>query len=89
MAYTSPSTAENQNESVKVKAKAPTIALAKMALALLFVISPPVNFFASIVIDQNKNKIVKLLDKADIRLIIYATKAVLPKANKLKKRPNN
>ena len=83
IAYTSPSTAENQNESEKVYAKAP--------------IRPPNNmenfenkdmflsffsccniFLLSRVIIQNKNAIVNALHNADMKFIIHATLAVLP-----------
>jgi len=46
-------------------------------------------FFARAVIVQNKNSIVKLLDKADIIFIISATLEVSPNANKEKNLPRS
>ena len=64
MAYTSPSTAENQNVSVNVKVNEPIREAPSMANICPKVISSPsftTNLRARWVMDQKKNRIVKKL----------------------------
>ena len=88
MAYTSASTALNQKLSEKQKASAPITALPKNAKASL-VVSIALkagNFLSRRVKVQNKNRIVKALEKTDIK---FTSKAICsgPLANKEKKAP--
>ena len=80
-AKTMVSTAENQKVSVKVKASAPTSPAPKTCNCFARSAStlPPTSFFASAVIVQNKNIMVAPLANADIKLVQYATLALLPK----------
>ena len=91
IAYTSPSTAENQNESLNVYAKAPTNPAPKTAYIFPFVNSPvfSASLRANAVIVQNKKRMVNALQRPDTALIIIPTLLVSPKANKLKKFPIN
>src|SRR4026207_1148825 len=77
IAYTSPSTAENQNESAKPLANAPTIPAPINTIISAVLISSslfPIIFLPSAVTVQNKNKLVnaddiparKLTDKATL-----------------------
>ena len=74
MAYTSPSTAENQNESEKVKARAPTSPLPITAYKPAFVNSPErrANFLAKAVIVQKRKRMVKELQSDDMTFTIIA-----------------
>src|ERR1044072_2593419 len=76
IAYTSPSTAENQNESEKQYASAPTTPLPKMANILPSVNScwlAAINFFPKRVMDQYIKSMVAALARADIQLTAAAT----------------
>ena len=93
IAYTSPSTAENQNESVKVYVKAPTTPAARIEIILNLSFFDS-SFFTSIlfpnaVIVQKRNKIVNELQRADITLTATATWLVAGSANNEKILPNN
>ena len=83
------STAENQKESEKVNAIDPTNAAAKMLHILVLVISPSFAMIlrASMVMVQNRKRMVKLLERLSMALISRATLAVFPKANRAKMRP--
>jgi hypothetical protein len=76
IAYTSPSTAENQNESVKVYDNEPIIPLPKIAIICPF--DNILDFFKAIffdrsVIDQNINNIEAELERAETLFIHTAT----------------
>ena len=85
--YTSPSTAENQNESENVYAKAPTNPAPITENNWPFESTLPKIFLPKAVIVQNRNRIVKALQVADNKFIIYATLVTSPKAKFEKKFP--
>ena len=92
MAYTSPSTAENQNESENVYAKPPMIPLPKTAQIFPVSVGFPKGetiFLARRVILQNKNKMVNELHKPLITLTHIAALAGSPKESIDKKRAIN
>src|ERR1044072_8626606 len=75
MAYTSPSTALYQKESQKVYARAPTTPAAMIVNSCCLVMGPvflTMILRAKCVIDQNRNKIVKPLASAFIKLTASA-----------------
>ena len=76
VAYTSPSTAENQNESEKVNANSPTKPVPIMEIISEVEIlssDETIIFFARWVIVQKRNNMVKALAKADKAFAIKAT----------------
>ena len=89
IAYTSPSTAENQKESVNVYVNAPT--MAENSIKKSFVLSEQFNFnlLQNPEIVQKRNKIVNELHKAESIFIDTATWLVAGSANNEKTRPNN
>ena len=91
MAYTSPSTAENQKESEKVYVNAPTNPLPKMAYILFFSFSSLLAniFLPKAVMVQKRNKMVKELQSADIIFTATATSLVAGLANRVKILPNS
>lgn len=92
VAYTSPSTAENQNESLKVNANAPTIPAPIMAIVDAVEASDPlftISFLARWVIVQNKNRTVKALMIAEKAFAIAATLVTSLPAKRVKKRVSN
>ena len=98
IAYTSPSTAENQNESEKVYASDPITpaAITENIFGKENSFEVNINFLPKAVIVQKRNRIVNELQIADIILIDIATSDVAglvaskpPSANNEKTLPNS